>query len=478
MSPDESKGSSDREAERFLDSVNRSGFWRFVDLRLCAIRSGDQWINLATRGFLDHRAGPSVPEYSPVNRPDFRAQQVVLPIRELADVVRGIASGEAELGDWTVRYTGASDRPVTDMRYGFGELGAPYHSAAYDEWSCHALVHHGASMWEVVMDAGHAPGELDGTIRGGPNPYGSFSDLIRRFCGRPGRLDIRGHSTTVELIAPVAVRFDRESAISAPDRVTLVLRAAADIFVAKAELGWTVGAAGQPSRHRSIELRDCRWVPDRESIRAEVDVRIRRGDSFMTSVVVHGERCVDFMSLPLAEAGGNIRIKAHSAVDPSLERFREQLDPARPDKSKGFEHAVGLLFFFLGFHVDPVGAQIGLRDPVDHLAHAPGTSVTLVIECTAGSIDAGGKVGRLVARSRRLAKALSDSEVIAVLATATPRDALSEAEVEKAARDGVVVLARENLRELWTAAQAGETSGQVVRRLRQLLVGAASRAKA
>ena len=70
----------------------------------------------------------------------------------------------------------------------------------------------------------------------------------------------------------------------------------------------------------------------------------------------------------------------------------------------------------------------------------------------------------------------SDNEVIAVLATATPRDALSEAEVEKAARDGVVVLAREGLRELWAAAQAGEISDQVVRRLRQLLVGAGSRA--
>ncbi|MDE0130670.1 MAG: hypothetical protein OXQ32_00190 [bacterium] len=41
-----------------------------------------------------------------------------------------------------------------------------------------------------------------------------------------------------------------------------------------------------------------------------------------------------------------------------------------------------------------MGAQIGLRDPVDHLALALGSSVILVIECTVGSIDTGGEVGK------------------------------------------------------------------------------------
>ncbi len=477
LSSEERQHSSEEAADRFLDSVNRSGFWQSIDLRICAIRGGGHWINLATRGFLDHRAAQSVPEYSPVHRPDFRAWQIVLPIDELPDVVRGIASGKAKLRSQTVRYLGKSDQPATAMRYGFSELAAPYHDAEYDRWSCHALVHYGSSMWDVVRKAGHAPGELDGMIRGGPNAYGSFSELVRRFCGRPGKLDVRGHTTAVELIAPVAVRFDRERANSTPERATLVVWAAADIFVAKAELGWTVGATGQPCRHGSIELRECRWVPDGEAVRAEVDVPIRKGDSFATSFIVIEGRCVDCMPLLLAEAGGNVRIKAHSAIDLGLERFREHLQPDRLHKSKEFEAAVGLLFFFLGFHVDPVGSQVGLRDPVDHLAHAPGSSVVLVIECTVGSVDAGGKVGKLVARSRRMGRELAESEVVAVLATAKPRDDLSGAEVEKAARDDVVVLAREDLRELWDAAQDGETSSQVVHRLRELRLGGKRRAR-
>ena len=39
------------------------------------------------------------------------------------------------------------------------------------------------------------------------------------------------------------------------------------------------------------------------------------------------------------------------------------------------------------------------RDAVDHRAHAPGSSVILVIERTVGSIDTGGKVGKLINRS-------------------------------------------------------------------------------
>lgn len=57
----------------FLTWCSGSGFWQSIDLRICAIRYGRQWINLVTRGFLDHRATRTVPEFSPVDRPDLRA---------------------------------------------------------------------------------------------------------------------------------------------------------------------------------------------------------------------------------------------------------------------------------------------------------------------------------------------------------------------------------------------------------------------
>jgi len=209
-----------------------------------------------------------------------------------------------------------------------------------------------------------------------------------------------------------------------------------------------------------------------DTLHAELDIPIRQGDSTATSLNLIGDRCVDRVTVPLAEAGSNVRIRAHSTVDPGLQRFREHLLPERPEKAREFETAVGLLFFFLGFQVDPLSGQKGLGDAVDHLAHAPGSSVILVIECTVGSIDTGGKVGKLINRSQRTRRELADSEVITVLTTAARRSEVSDAEAEKAERGDVVVLCHEDLHELWTAAQAGEGSTEVVRRLRQDLASA------
>ena len=363
---------------------------------------------------------------------------------------------------------------ATEMRCTFNELAASF-VAEYDHWSCHSLVGYGSSISDVVKQACHDPSELDGVIRGGPNAYNGLPDLVRRFFSRPRGLAVWSTSSVVELIAPLAVRFEPEAATASSEAIKVGLKAADQIYVEKATIAWTAGAAGQPPRHGSRELRECKWTRERSALRAELDIPIEKGDSTATLFILIGDRCVDRVAVPLAEAGSNIRIKAHNTADPGLKRFREHLYPARPKKAKEFEVAIGLLFFFLGFHVDPLAAQKGLGDAADHLAHAPGSSVILVIECTVGSIDAGGKVGKLIARSQRMGRELSDSEVIPVIATAARRGELADVEVEKAERNDVALLCREDLNELWSAAQAGERSTEVIQRLQHDLATAKSR---
>ena len=55
MSRGRRERSPEQDASRFIDLVSGGGFWQSVDLRVCAIRSGRRWMNLVTRGFLDHR---------------------------------------------------------------------------------------------------------------------------------------------------------------------------------------------------------------------------------------------------------------------------------------------------------------------------------------------------------------------------------------------------------------------------------------
>ena len=128
-------------------------------------------------------------------------------------------------------------------------------------------------------------------------------------------------------------------------------------------------------------------------------------------------------------------------------------------------------FLLMYFVPSARSLAISLRCAAVHWPPASrGSSIILAIECTVGPPDGGGKLSKLIARSEDLRSKLPDSEVIAVLATARPHAELSQAEVEKAERDDVVLLAQEDLHDLWTAAHAGETIVQVVRRLRRQLV--------
>ena len=468
MSQEKRQHATEGTANRFLDRVDGSGFWESIDLRFCAVRSGRRWMNLVTRGFLDHRTSRSVPRLSPVVRRDVRAWQVVRPVADLPAVVRGIAGGMAKLRPRSVRYVDESGQPTVDLRYSFSELATSYQTAEYDLWSCHTLVGYGSSIFEVARQAGLDPFELDGMIRGGSNAYDGLPDLVRRFCARPRGLKIQGNTTVVELIAPLAVRFDRESVASTSERVIVALRAASDVFVGKAELAWTLGMPGEPVRHGSTKLGEHEWKQEGSALRSQLHVPIRKGDDTATLFILIGDMCVDCVSVPLA--GSNPRTRAHSVFDRSGHEFLEKLRDEEWRNAKEFETAVGLLLFFLGFQVDPLSAQKGMGDAVDHLAHDPGSSMILAVECTVGPPDGSGKLGKLIARSEDVRNQLPDNEVVAVLATARPRAALSAVEVEKAARDDVVLLAHEDLHELWIEAQAGETGGQMVRRLRDQLV--------
>ena len=185
LSQEQRRRSTEEAADRFLNLVDGSGFWRSIDLRVCAVRCGHHWVNLVTRGFLDHRPVRSVPRFLPVNRPAVRAWQAVLPIADLPRVVHGIISGAAKLGRSSVQYIPGSDNPAMEMRCIFSDLAASHRGAEYDPWSCYALVGHGSSIWQFVGQALPDPLDLDNVIRSGPNAYDGLPDLVRRFCERP-----------------------------------------------------------------------------------------------------------------------------------------------------------------------------------------------------------------------------------------------------------------------------------------------------
>lgn len=137
----------------------------------------------------------------------------------------------------------------------------------------------------------------------------------------------------------------------------------------------------------------------------------------------------------------NNRLLAVQAFDEGLKKLRERLlDPARD--SRGFERAVCQLVFLLGFNSNQ---QLEEEAP-DIIVSTPAGRI-VVVECTVKTSDLASKLGKLVDRRTRLAKALAAQghtlPVIALLVSQQAREQIVEADLIK--RNQVLLATLEDL---------------------------------
>jgi len=113
-------------------------------------------------------------------------------------------------------------------------------------------------------------------------------------------------------------------------------------------------------------------------------------------------------TLPLRDTEaryGNLRVAAYATIDHDLAWLRECLrgKGGGKDSEKAFERAVTRLLTLAGFQADGFAWERRLSEAVDGLAYVPGTASIYALECTTGSLNAGGKLGKFVGRLRTLA---------------------------------------------------------------------------
>lgn len=460
-------------ADRFVQSVAGQSLWRSIDLRILAVRIGRRWTNLLTRGYLDHRSPAALERLRTVERSNVKAWQVVLPVREVAEVIGGIASGLLRCRPRQVTYVSRSAGFAHDLAYRFNDVAIPNQAAAYPKWSAHTLIGYGDSMFQLITRAGIDPLDLDNVIRAGPVAFKGLADLALHFHDRPGSIHAHDTSSIVELVAPIAIRFDKVPQPLGLNSQAVGLRARARVFAKAGRLNWTVIGASRTPRHGSVELKDAAWKRSGgSSITAEVQVPLESSDRSANLFIEVGDRCVDQLSIPVGGALRNPRIAAHCAVDPDLDLLRRGFSPRKRKEKKGFEPAVGALFHFLGFHVDPLSADPQLSEAVDHIAHDPASNYVLCIECTTDSLNGGGKLGKLLVRTGAIGSAAPGRVTIPVIVTAAPRETLSPTEVRQAEEDGIVVVAREDLDELLESAEIGTSTAETIARFQQQLLDA------
>jgi len=460
-----------RAIERFLRAVEEpASLWRSIDLRVLAIRIDDQWHNLATTCSLDTRAPEDVPLYAHWPRSDHvAAGQDVLGIEALSAILSNVAKGQLKLNSEVIHYSTGLSRdertPYRSWDYSFSSL-SERRVGERPAWAYHQLLGTGDSGDAVIQNLPYRLSELDDTMRALQHPFDGIDGVARILLGETGATR-SGRLTIFKALAPIPVRLRPGECRLEGRKLHFAVVSASEPAIDHCSLGFIAMGQDEMPISDSIGLPREGWTSDTEEL-LFVGKRELPGIQAVSLFLRVGSRVVERMLLvDPAATSWNHRVIAYRVFDPDLDLLRSYLKQAGPADSAVFERGVARLLTLLGFQVDQLSGDRRLGDAVDLIGYADPTPLVFAVECTTGSIDAGGKLGKLVARSKQLEAALPNHEILPVLVTALAGEAISEAELKSAAEDNVAVLAQEDLDELFVMLAEASSLSQVIGYIRR-----------
>jgi hypothetical protein len=439
----------------FLEELAEFGsLWRSVDIRVIAVRVLDQWSNLITTCTLSVHDCPDVPPItSLVHTTHTLALHSVLPVAQLGAILERLAFGEIEICNEVIFYR--TDEQLNEDQtaltggepYSWGNTAYVDRTSSYlqtpHSWSTLIYSAHGDSISKYLRHIPRNLGGLDQEIRTCTHPYDGFVGLAKQFAQAPDGFS--GESSThFKVTAPLPLRFARGISEFAEELRVGINNEALDSAV-QYQLGYFASTADGSPNSGILDIAAANVVQyASDTILATFPAPSSGSVTVFLSV---GSHCVDKLTLTqLPVRGSNTRIEAYKTIDPDLDYFRAGFYPAIRANPFAFEQAVARLFTFLGFTVDLLGPDKKISEGVDCLAYTQFS--VLPIECTTGSIDAGGKLGKLVVRVRAVAAAV-DQEVLGIIATPLVRERIASQELSRAGDDGIAVLTREALDHLY-----------------------------
>jgi len=438
----------------FLAEVsNLPELWRSIDFRVVAARIEGEWHSLGARAYLDPREPDEVTRFPalPGDR-DLVALQWVIDRSHLETILTGVAAGRLEVADYAIRFSRFRDQAAESAYHfgvGFSDIASGL-ARDYVHYSALYAYGYGSTISEILPAGALSRDRLDASLRLGDAPYDGMGDLERYFLVKP-RPTEANTMVAFEIFAPIQVLIDRSRTRIENGKLIVHLTSTAPEFLAECSLGFFGLDLSDLPVQKSLDLGDVTRVDDERlwQARAMVDV----GSSFFGKVMLRvGNWCVDRTALyDLHRPGENQRQLAYQVMDPGEALFQKWLFPKSPDQDDQFERAVTRLLMMLGYQVDGYAGTKQLGEGVDLIAHEPLRPVLLAVECTTGPPDSGGKLGRLLSRSRSLSDALPDVEVIPVVVTSLLDEHIPRDHLRAAAGDAIAVVSRDALAELWRA---------------------------
>lgn len=389
----------------FARRVEAAGpLWRSLDFRAVALNVKGAWHNLFTRCFLDSRRSEDIPLLADLPRSErLHCLQQAFPIEDLSSIAANVLDGEIAFDELTIVYRSRrQDESLTDL---YWQKDAGFHLSSDILERRRGLLGHvsgsnysyerfwasGATFHDLVHLAGLDLQSLDNELRILERPVDGLDSLLHTVLRMNGPVSMQ-HSTLAEFVAPYEAALIPELCTLDGSTLKGVVRAKSRRILDHLVLGLYMQDPERGYSSKTIGLQGERWReigPDHHECEVEID-EVRSPSA--TLLLRTDTRCIYRLVVANHSPRGNERSLAYAVFDDEFEAFRIGLEPDGPQRASEFERSVSRLFHFLGFAVDAFGGLGKKLNSVDALVFSDVPPMCLVLECTTGSINSGGKL--------------------------------------------------------------------------------------
>jgi hypothetical protein len=292
---------------------------------------------------------------------------------------------------------------------------------------------------------------IEWRLRAWNPPIRGLEDLLINFIGFTHSFD-HGINTYTEIVAPTYIRFTEKCRFE-KNNLFLEIEHPRAFDLKNMRIGMIRRTmAGHLKRHLYRQARMPIVPLDK---RTELLLKLKDCQSAQVFLKYNDDATDEIEVLSPKGELFNPPLSAHIHLDPDFSKLLNLLYGQGGQKGRDFEGALAVLLGLAGFICCPYGVTSSLQEAPDVLAFLHGMNQVIVCECTTGPLDANSKLSKLVKRTKELQKKYPSLQWRPVIFTPDEFDTVLDSEKEKAAMEGIAIVAREHIVEILSAVKEG-----------------------
>lgn len=427
----------DAKVKSFLDSVEPiRGAYQNINFNFAAVRQEDKHYLLQGRLFLNASTLGAMPT-------TYRTANVMVGSILLKDIANSVEAFLEKVLAGSLTIEGQEVLFSSRDKQGYDTYHHPFHPEGLQNQNrLNVLTIRGNHISPYIKQPA-----LDWEIMASDTPYGGLQDVAYEYGVGP----INSDSVNVDVVAFQVAAVSSESGING-DKATVAVNVAANLSKEQAAIGYNVHQNNKVIQRGKLNAASLEWTAQdgHQSGKAVIDVP--EGSIMQCFASYAGITQQRYWILDSSKIF-NPRQAAYEAFDGKLTLLKETIEGATTKRqSRDLESAVSCLLWMLGFSITQVDSLSKMQDAADILAVTPQGHYA-VVECTTGLLKEDNKLPKLHDRAQSVKKSLQSVghqifEVLPVIVTTKSRDEIKP-ELEQAEKHGILVVAREDLSEMF-----------------------------